>query len=331
MSYQNTQQWSSNTSGIKKAASPYPLGFTVPSNYAATATTPGAPILVDPYTVQFKLNPPLVIPENCCMALDKASFAYTQPNIVGAATLEAFPNGNNRVTINVGGAGNVDVVLDDGLYTYLDVQQALNVWVRSHTTAGAAAPPGTPIVAGSTDLFILTGITSTQKIILSLNPAALTGGVFPVGNFVVNFTNPSPVSGNNDSMGTVLGFPVTGGGAVITAPAGGTDVYSAFAPNVSDFANASAYTLYVSLVTGSYQNGSAGQLLYSFPLGGFEPNSVAAYQSTQRYPVPVSSGTYSSVTVWTADQSGNRFPWSYYQAPFTFDAIISKNKDDGSI
>lgn len=326
-----SQQWSSTTSGIKKTAAPIPLSFSIPANYAATATTPGAPILTDPFTVQFKLTPPLVIPENCCCALDKASFAYTQPNIVGPATLEAFPNGNNRVTINVGGAGDVDIVLDDGLYTYLDVAQALNVWVRSHDATGAAAPPGTPIVAGATDLFILTGITSTQKIILSLNPAALAGGAFPVGDFVVDFTNPSPDTGLNDSMGEVLGFPVTGAGAIITAPAGSTAIYSAFAPNVSDFANASAYTLYMSLVTSSYQNGSTGQLLYSFPLGGFDPNSVASYQSTQRYPVPVSSGTYSSVTIWTADQSGHRFPWSYYQAPFTFDCIISKNKDDGSL
>ncbi len=331
MHTQQQQQWSSSTSGIKKGASPIPMSFAIPANYTTTATTPGAPILMDQYTVQFKLNPPLIIPENCSMALDKAAFAYTQPNIVAPAILEAFPNGNDRVTINVGGAGNVDIVLDNGLYTYLDVAQALNVYVRSHSTTGAAAPPATPIVSGSTDLFILTGITSTQKIILSLNPAALPGGVFPVGDFVVNFTNPSPVSGLNNSIGTVLGFPVTGGGAILTAPAGSSDVFSSFAPNVSDFANASAYALYMSIVTGSYKNGSTGQLLYSFPLGGFQPNSVASYQSTQRYPVPVSSGTYSNVSIWTADQNGNRFPWSYYQAPFAFDALISKNKEDGSL
>lgn len=325
------QQWSSNTSGIKKSASPIPFGLTVPANYSATGSAAGSPILIDQYTVQFKLNPPLVIPENCSIALDKAGFAYTQPNIVGAAVLESVPNGNNRVTINVGGAGDVDIVLDAGLYTYLDVAQALNVWVRSHDDTGAAAPPGTPIVSGTTDLFILTGITSTQKIILSLNPAALTGGSFPIGNLVIDFTNPSPFSGLNNSMGEVLGFPVTGAGAIITAPAGGTTVYSAFAPNVSDFANASAYAIYLSICTNSYQNGTTGQLLYSFPLGGFTPNSVASWQSTQRYPVPVSSGTYSSVTVWTTDQSGNRLPWSYYQAPFYFDAVISKNKDDGSL
>ena len=324
-------QWISSTSGIKKAAAPIPMSFSIPANYSATASTPNAPILVDPYTVQFKLNPPLVIPENCCIALDKAAFAYTQPNIVGPAILQSSPNGNDRVTINVGGAGNIDIVLDNGLYTYTDVAQALNVYVRSHDSTGAAAPPGVPIVSGTTDLFTFVGIISTQKIIMVLNPAALVGGVFPVGNFVVNFTNPSPVSGLNNSIGEVLGFPTTGGGAIITAPAGSTTAYSAFAPNVSDFANVSAYTLYMSILTNSYQNGSTGQLLYSFPLGDFSPNSVASYQSKQRYPVPVSSGAYSSVNVWTADQSGNRFPWSFYQAPFTFDAVISKNKEDGSL
>lgn len=330
MSHQS-QQWSSSTSGIKKTAAPIPFGLSIPANYSSTSTSAGAPILIDQYTVQFKLNPPLVIPENCSIALDKAGFAYTQPNIVGAAILESVPNGNNRVTINVGGAGNIDIVLDAGLYTYLDVAQALNVYVRSHTTTGTAAPPGTAISDGSADVFILTGITSTQKIILSLNPASLTGGVFPVGNFVVDFTNPSPSSGLNNSIGEVLGFPVTGAGAVITAPAASAAVYSSFAPNVSDFANTSAYTLYLSICTNSYQNGSTGQLLYSFPLGNYTPNSVASWQSTQRYPVPVTSGTYSSVTVWTADQSGNRLPWAYYQAPFYFDSVISKNKDDGSL
>jgi hypothetical protein len=87
----------------------------------------------------------------------------------------------------------------------------------------------------------------------------------------------------------------------------------------------------MALVTNSYQNGIAGQLLYSFPLGTTTANSVVAFQPTLRFPVSVNSGTYSTVTVWTADQAGNRFPWSYYQAPFQFSAIISKNKEDGSL
>jgi hypothetical protein len=87
----------------------------------------------------------------------------------------------------------------------------------------------------------------------------------------------------------------------------------------------------MSFVTNSYQNGSTGQLLYSFPLGAFTANSVVAYQSTQRLPVQLSAGMYSTVNVWTADQSGNRLPWSEYQAPFEFTLVISKNKKDGSL
>lgn len=327
-----SSQWQSSTSGIKNKAAPVPFGFAVPASYSATDTSvPGNPILVDPFTVQYKLQPPWIIPDNCSCALTSASFAYTQPNIVGAAVLESFPTGNNRLTINYGGAGDVDIILDEGLYTYLDVQSALNIWFRTHDDTGAAAPPATPIVAGATDLVILTGITSTQKIIFSLNPAALTGGVFPVGDLEVSFVNPSPVTGDNDSIGEVLGYPTSGSGSSFTAPAGSTDIYSSYAPNVSDFAPSSSYNLYMSLVTNSYQNGATGQLLHSFPLGNVQPNAVAAYQPTLRYPVQLSSGTYSSLSLWTTDSSGGRLPWSKYQAPFAFNAVISKNKEDGSI
>lgn len=324
------RQFTSTASGIKNAAAPIPISFSVPAGYTQTSNNPGEPILVDQYTVRFRMQPPLVIPENCSCGLTQASFAYSQPNIVGAAVLESAPSGNNRITMDFG-AGDVDIILDAGLYDYLDVQAALNIWVRTHDTTGGDAPPGTAIVAsGATDLFILTGISATQKIVFSLNPAALTGGAFPVGGITVSFINPSPVSGNNDSMGDILGYP-TDGSADFTTPSAGTAIYSDYAPDVADFAATSAYTLYMSIVTNSYQNGSTGQLLYSFPLGAYVPNSVASYQTTLRYPVPLNSGSFSTVDIWTADQSGRRLPWSYYQAPFQFSAIISKNKEDGSL
>jgi hypothetical protein len=47
--------------------------------------------------------------------------------------------------------------------------------------------------------------------------------------------------------------------------------------------------------------------------------------------VQLASGTFSSIDIWTADQNGKRLPWAFYQAPFQFSAIISKNKEDGSI
>jgi hypothetical protein len=270
------------------------------------------------------MQPPIILPDNCSCTLTQASFAYSQPNIVSAGVIEAAPNGIDRLTLDAG-AGPVDIILDNGLYSFVDVQAALNIWVRTHDDTGADAPPATPIVAGAAELFIFTGIEATQKLIISLNPAALAGGVFPAV-FTLSFVNPSVVSGLNDSIGKVLGFPTTGPSATITAPPGGIDIYSVYAPFSAGFSDTSAYTLYMSLVTSSYQNGQTGQLLYSFPLGNFPTNSVIAFQPTRPYPVPLISGTFSSVRIWTADQSGNRLPWSLYQAPFQFSAIIQKNK-----
>jgi len=326
--------WSSSTSGIKNKAAPIPLSFSVPANYTSTdSTDPTAPILLDQYTVRFRLQPPLVLPENCSCGLTQASFAYSQPNIAGAAVLESAPTGNNRLTMIYDGTSS-DIVLADGLYDYIDVQAALNVYVRTHDASGAVSPPATAIVTGATDLFILTGIAATQKLVFSLNPAALPGGTFPTAGIDISFVNPSPNGGLSNSIGPILGYPVDGSADFTTPVLGDPDdnvIYSNYAPNVASFSDTSAYVLYMSLVTTSYQNGSAGQLLYSFPLGSAAPNSVVSYQATLRYPVPLNSGTFSSVDLWTADQAGNRLPWAAYQAPFQFSAIVSKNREDGSL
>lgn len=323
--------WQSSTAGRKESSQPIPLNFTIPALY--TATVSGGPTLVDPYTVSFAMKPPLIIPENCCCALHTAAFPYTQPNIADPGLLVSVPNGNNRISLRIGTANPwLDVVLDTGLYDYTDVQTALNIYVRTHDVNGLTV--GTPIITGATDLFLLTGISATQKLIISLNPAGLTGGVFPVGGLSVSFANPSPTADPthaNDSIGEVLGYPTSGAGSSFTATAGSADIYSSYAPNVADFGFTSAYTLYMSLVTNSYQNGQTGQLLYSFPLGNVTPNSVASYQASLQFPVPLNSGSYSSVNIWTADQDGNRLPLSQYQAPFTFAAVISKSKPDGSV
>jgi hypothetical protein len=276
------------------------------------------------------MNPPLVIPENCSAALYQASFAYSQPNIAGPAVLENLTDGNNRLTINYGGAGNVDITLATGLYSLDDVQSALNIWFRTHDATGAVAPPATAIVTGATDLIILTGISATQKVVFSVNPAALAGAVTPAGGILFSFVNPSPVSALNNSIGEVLGYP-TDGSADFTVPAGVATIYSSYAPNTADFATRSAYAIYMSILKNSYINGSTGQLLYSIPLGNVAPNSVASFMPTLRFPVQTTSGTYSFVNVWTADQDGNRLPWAYYQAPFQFSILLSKNKSDGSL
>lgn len=325
------QQIQSSTTGRKDLAQAIPISFAIPSNYTATVT--GGPILLNPYVVRYPMNPALVIPEGWCAALQSAAFAYTQPNIAGAGVLTSVPTGNNRISIKVGTTGAwLDIVLDPGLYDYNDVQTALNIYVRSHDIAGAAAPPY--IVTGGVDLFLFTGISATQKLIISLNPAGLSGGVFPAGGLIVSFENPSP-SGNpahaSDSIGRILGYPFTGVDSSFTAPGASADIFSSYAPNVADFGFTSAYSLYMNIVSNSYQNGSTGQILYSFPLGNIAPNSVASYQTTWPVPVPLSPGTYSAVDIWTADQSGNRLPLAYYQAPFTFTAMIYKSRSNGGL
>lgn len=320
--------WSSSTSQIRPAAAPVPLSFSVPSEFSQTV--PGVVNLVDRFTAQFPMQPPLVIPENCSAALHQASFAYSQPNVAGPGILENLTDGNNRLTVNYDAKGDVDILLATGLYSLDDIQSALNVWFRTHDSTGGAAPPGTAIVTGATDLIILSGITATQKVVFSVNPAALSGGVVPGGNIVFSFVNPSPVTALNNSIGEVLGYP-TDGSADFTVPAGETTIFSSYAPNTADFATRSAYAIYMSILTNSYVNGSIGQLLYSIPLGNVAPNSVASFMPTLRFPVQTHSGTYSTINVWTADQDGNRLPWAYYQAPFQFSVLLSKNRPDGSL
>lgn len=322
--------WSTNTSGTKTLARPIPLSLSIPGSYTATAS--GGPILIDRFTVQFPITPPLIIPTNCGIHLTSASFAYSQPNVVDAGFLQSVPNGNNRLSVKFGADPYVDIILEPGLYDFQDVQTALNIYAR---TVGSASGVW---VTGTTDLFILSGISATQKIIFSINPAAIDptnfppGGQTPAGGIIISFVNPSPTDGvSNDSIGPILGYPTTGAGSSFTVPAASTAIYSSYAPNVAGFSNTSAYTLYMSIIDQSYQNGVSGQLLFSFPLGDAEPNSVVSFQPTQRYVVPIMSGTFSAVSVWTADQDGNKLPLQFYQAPFQFSCLITKNRDDGSI
>lgn len=321
--------WQTSTSGLKGENAPIALNFSIPEQFSQSNGTIN---LIDPSTVEFKMSPPLIIPQGCCADLVTASFAYTQPNIGTAADgLASIPNGNNRVSINFDGGGYVvqsEIILPTGLYSYTDVQYALNAWA---ITAGWIDP-----TAPSQQLFVLTGIASTQTIVLTLDPAALAGSVFPAGGILVNFVNPSPFSGLNNSLGDILGFSTAAGaypgGGILTVPGGGSDPVSFLAPMAANFAETSAYVLYCSLVTNSYANGLTGNILYSFPLGGIGvTNSVISYQSTLRFPVQITSGTFSSVRIWTTDQNGNRLPWVFYQAPFQFQMLISRNKADGSV
>lgn len=310
-------QWESANSGIKSSPEPIPLSLSIPGNYSVT--TQGGPVLLSPSIARFQISPPIVVPRDCSCSLIAASFTFSQPNIAPRGVVPGIINGNNRISIAWNGGALTDYTLPLGLYSLADVQLALNQ---------IAVAQGWMV--GATELFILTGIAATQKAILSLNPAALTGGVFPAGGVQISFVNPG-VLGFNDSIGPVLGFPTAGLGSVINIPGGGAAIVSTPAPNVANFANISSYNLYISILKNSYLNGSTGQLLYSFPIGAYTPNSVVSYQPTLRFPVQCDSNSYSTIDVWTTDQAGNPLPWVYYQSPFSFSCLISKNKADGSI
>jgi len=318
------QRWTTSTSGLKTNNAPIALNYSIPE---AISTSSGSITLVDAYTIQVAHNPPLIIPDGCCADLVVASYPYSQPNVANsAAGLQLIPMGNNRMSVNFNGGGYVsasEVLIATGLYAVSDIMAAWNAFA---ITAGWV-----PASAASQNLFTLTGVTATQQLVITVDPMALSGGVFPASGIILNFTNPSPYSGLNDSIGELLGFPTTGSGAILTVAGGGDTPVSFTSPAAADFAATSAYSLYWSPVTGTYQNGQTGNLLYSFPLGSSSPNTVVQFQSSLRYPVQVTSGNFSSVRIWTTDQNGNKLPLKYYQAPFTFSVVISKNKYDGSI
>ena len=315
------RRWQTPASGITGNNAPIPLSFSIPANFTQSTDSIN---LVDQYIAQVKMNPPLIIPNNCCIDLIQTSVAYTQPNVAPAtAGLVSIPTGNNRVSVNFGGGGYVlasELVIPTGLYSYSDIEQQWNLF--------AIAAGWVPPTASSQQLFIFTGISATQQLVISIDPLALAGGVVPAGGIILNFTNPSPYSGLDDSIGELLGFTTS---TILTVTAGTTTVTSFTSPLAADFAQTSAYAIYMSLVSSSYQNGLQGQLLAVIPLGQFQANSVISWQAALRYPVPAISGNFSSVQIWTTDQAGNKLPLRYYQSPLQFSCVISKNKGDGSL
>lgn len=313
--------WRSSTSGLQGNIAPIPLQFSIPEGFSQSTNKI---TLVDDSTVSFAMNPPLIIPDGCSIDLNTASYAYSQPNVAAAGEVPAFINGNNRVTITFGANPPVDVLIPRGLYDYTDVAYQLNLYARTVT-------PTPWIVAGGADLFVFQGISSTQQLSITLNPAGLFGGIFPSGGVTLSFINPSIVSPNlSNSMGDLLGFGTSTANQIV-GPSLSSIPKTVISPFAAGFSDTSAYVLYMSIVTNSYSNGLTGQLLYSFPLGNETPNSVVGYQASLRYPVPVNSGNFSSVQIWTTDQEGNKLPWKYYQSPFQFTALISKIKADGSV
>lgn len=285
---------------------PITQSFEIPESLTASANSGFR--LADEYTASFSCYP-FTLPEKCVVHLDTASIPYSIPNVAGVGVLPRISSGNNRITINYNGTGNVDRRIDQGLYSFEDVQYALN----------AIAVDQAWILPGAV-LFVLVGIQSSQKIQIVIDPTVFIGGAVPAGGFSFTFVNPG-VDGLNDSMGTLLGFGT--GATVYSMPGGSTVVQSWTGDDPADFATITSYQLYCDLVSGSYINGRTGQILYSFPLGGTAPNSVMAWQSTLKFPVPATSGKISQVNIWFTDNSGFKIPLTLFQGNISLNMVIS--------
>lgn len=296
----------------KQVQETVPLTFSIPAGFSSGQVS-GNVQCITPYSARFTFGNPLHVTDGTLATFVNATIPYTQPNIgPTSSSIPGFASGDNRISINWNGGGRTDYLLPAGLYGFDDVAEALNLIAYN---AGWVASP-------ITQLFIMQGISATQKVIMSLNPSVLSGSAFPAGGVVIDFLNPG-VLGLNDSVGPILGWPTSGGGATLTIAGSGTTTVSFVAPNVANFALTSSYNLYVSFLKESYINGVPGPLLTTFPLGSQSPNSVASYQASLAYNVPVSKSDYAAVDVYLTDQSGNSLLLSNFQAPIQFSMYLT--------
>lgn len=296
-----------------KSRQAIPFSLAIPASFTS-GTQSGQLTSLDGYTVRVALSPNMTLPQDSEAHLIQAAIPYTQPNIgLAADAIPGFTAGNDRISINWNAGGRTDYIFPTGLYGVADLALALNQ---------IAATAGWISAAATSPLFILTGITATQKILITVDPSVLAGGAFPAGGVVIDFLNPS-VAALNNSIGPMMGWPTSGGGATLTIAGAGTAPVSFLAPNVANLAIFSAYALWASCVTDSYNQGLTGKLLAVFPLGAFSPNSIMSIQPALEYPVPVASGTYSTMDFYFTDQSMNRLLLSNFQAPVEFSFLIA--------
>lgn len=312
-------QWTAPTGGTQ-SADPVPFSFAIPASFTPGQTS-GNVNCVDAFTARITLQPPLQISREMEAHMTSGSVAYTQPNIgFASAPIPGFPAGDNRISINFNAGGRTDYFLPNGLYGFDDVATQLNIIAAAAgwTTSASAA------------LFTLIGVQSTQKVLLVVNPAPLAGGVFPAGGIVIDFLNPG-VGALNDSIGPILGWPTSGGGATLTIAGGGSTPITFVAPNVSNFAFTSAYGLFMSFVRDSYISGLTGKLLYVFSLAQAAPNSVLSVLPPLKFSVPLVAGSFSNVDVTFTDQSGNRLSLANFQSPAAISLMLAKRNADGSV
>lgn len=292
-----------------------PININIPDQLTTTNNNQNL-TFPDQFTARFQMNPPLNIQSDNYCDLIVANFPYSIPNIAAAGILPGISAGNNRISINWNLGGFVDYYLDTGLYAFFDVQYALN----------QIAVANGWILPGET-LFTLVGVQATQSINIIVTPTASMGGVFPILGIVISFANPSPVTGNDDSLGPILGFP----NAVLNIPGGGANPVQFTASDVANFAAINTYILYIDIVRDSYVNGVVGSILFALPLGDYAPNSIATYKSTMRFPVHAVPGIHNSINVRFTDNFGNPIPLRLFQGAISFSFTISPARLDGSL
>lgn len=320
MSRTQSRQQVITPTGSERPDLPQQFSFAIPAYFSAGQTS-GNMTCVDAYTCQITLSPPLILARAMECHLTQASCPYSQPNVgYAAAAIPGYSAGNNRISISWAGGSRTDYFVPTGLYSVSDVELALN---QIAVTAGW-------ITSTTTPLFILQGISATQKVLFTVQPTYLTGAVFPAGGVIIDWLNPS-VASINDSLGPILGFPTTGGPATITLTGGSGAAVTTAAPNVADFTRTTAYLIYMSILTDTYLSGQVGKLLTQFSLGGHTPNDVFAVEPSLKTSANIAPGTYSVLSVYLTDQSGNRLSLANFSAPLAVTTMIANVAADGSV
>lgn len=319
MSQTKTRPQTITPKGVERSSAPILFYFSIPSDFTQ-GQTDGGLTCTDPFTARLALSPPMAFSRDMELHIVNASIPYSFPNMAPAGIVPGFSAGNNRISISWNGGSRTDYLVPTGLYSVGGLQDALN---SIAVTAGW-------IPAISSPLFLLTGIEATQTVSFEVTPQFLSGGVWPAGATSFDFLNPGALS-LNDSMGPIVGFPTTGGGATITVTSNTTTPVTTQAPNEADFALTSAYLLYLSFCANSYNNGVTGQLAYSFSLGAARPNSVFREQPPLKTSAALVASTFSSVDIWFTDQNGVKLPLVYFSSPIAVTAMIANNNADGSV
>lgn len=332
---------------------PIPFSFSLPASFKPGQQVGNVRCITD-NTARITLSPPIQFDRQMEGHLVQASMPFSQPNIGGpGGDVPGVKTGNNRISITWPGVdgGNglgarFNFYLPQGLYGLQDVEDALNylAFALPYNVNPAGPIYGLGITDDFTDRFFqLSGVAATQQIIMGFDPTVtgLPGGAFPAGASF-DFLNPSApnpfnpsLSGINDSLGPVLGFLTTAGnhpaGGDLPMPAGQTTLYQVLSVDRADLAIYSAYVMYMSCLRDNYNNGLTGQLLYTFNIGGRQPNSIMSFNPSLVTPVPVATGSFSSIDVWFTDDQGNNLKLANFDGSVTVNVVFAKTKEDGSV